>query len=101
MPILPRDKENGENQQPITTGLPMKAVFAWSTKKVYDFVEQYCPQYADIFTDNKIDGTALMVLSRGDIINRFGLELGKALDIYDIVVGLQNSTNDFTLAWYD
>ncbi|EDV99559.1 GH12414 [Drosophila grimshawi] len=99
------DKENGGNRQVIATGTAMsakeKGVFTWSVKEVYDFVEKHCPQHADIFMQQEIDGAALMVLSRADIIDLFGLKLGKALHVYDIVIGLQNSSNDVTLGWCD
>ncbi|XP_064555255.1 uncharacterized protein Lint-O [Drosophila montana] len=100
------DKENGESTNtPQTTvpgsGEPSSSVQTWNVDEVVSYVEKYYPREADVFKSQEIDGAALMVLTRQDIIDRFGLKLGPALRIYELVLALQNSVDDVTLAWCD
>ncbi|XP_030567988.1 uncharacterized protein LOC115767797 [Drosophila novamexicana] len=109
VPALPtsiEDKENGESTNTPQTavpesGDPSSTVQTWNVDEVVSYVEKYYPREADVFKTQEIDGAALMVLTRQDIIDRFGLKLGPALRIYELVLALQNSVDDVTLAWCD
>ncbi|TDG41152.1 hypothetical protein AWZ03_012426 [Drosophila navojoa] len=79
----------------------MEAVQTWSIDDVVGYVERFYPREADVFRVQEIDGAALMVLSRQDVIDRFGLKLGPALRIYELVLSLQTSTNDVSIGWCD
>lgn len=76
-----------------------KSVRAWSVEQVVKFVQRFYPRESAVFEAQEIDGAALMVLNRQDIIDRFGLKLGPALRIFELVLLLQTSTDDVTLAW--
>lgn len=76
-----------------------KSVRSWSVEQVVNFVKRFYPRESDVFEAQEIDGAALMVLTRQDIIDRFGLKLGPALRIFELVLLLQTSTDDVSLAW--
>ncbi|XP_017870401.1 PREDICTED: transcriptional repressor NF-X1 homolog [Drosophila arizonae] len=81
--------------------LSTETVQTWSIDDVVDYVEKFYPREADVFRTQEIDGAALMVLSRQDVIDRFGLKLGPALRIYELVLSLQTSTDDVSIGWCD
>ncbi|XP_023179537.1 integrator complex subunit 12 [Drosophila hydei] len=105
LPISKEDKENGENKKivpALTTGNEESEVLpvqTWNVEQVVGYVEKFYPREASVFKSQEIDGAALMVLTRQDVIDRFGLKLGPALRIYELVLGLQTSVDDVTLAW--
>lgn len=76
-----------------------KSVQAWSVEQVVNFIKRFYPRESAVFEAQEIDGAALMVLNRQDIIDRFGLKLGPALRVFELVLLLQTSTDDVTLAW--
>lgn len=76
-----------------------KSVRAWSVEQVVNFIKRFYPRESAVFEAQEIDGAALMVLNRQDIIDRFGLKLGPALRVFELVLLLQTSTDDVTLAW--
>lgn len=79
----------------------LKSVNTWSIDEVVSYIEKFYPNEAEFFRDQEIDGAALMVLSRQDVIDRFGLKLGPALRLYELVLSLQTSMDDVTIAWCD
>lgn len=76
-----------------------KSVQTWSVEQVVNFIKRFYPRESDVFEAQEIDGAALMVLTRQDIIDRFGLKLGPALRVFELVLLLQTSTDDVSLAW--
>ncbi|EDW07659.1 type-2 histone deacetylase 2 [Drosophila mojavensis] len=78
-----------------------ETVQTWSIDDVVDYVEKFYPREAEVFRTQEIDGAALMVLSRQDVIDRFGLKLGPALRIYELVLNLQTSMDDVSIGWCD
>ncbi|KAH8276570.1 hypothetical protein KR044_001730, partial [Drosophila immigrans] len=83
-----------EEQQAVT-------VQSWNVEQVVSYVERFYPQESNVFKSQEIDGAALMVLTRQDIIDRFGLKLGPSLRIYQLVLSLQTALDDVTLGWVE
>ncbi|KAM8721518.1 hypothetical protein ACLKA7_007406 [Drosophila subpalustris] len=105
-PIPKEDKENenGAVRQTVVAEMPQgfqKPVQTWNVDQVVSYVEKFYPQESNIFKVQEIDGAALMVLTRQDIIDRFGLKLGPALRLYELILSLQSSRDDVTLGWCD
>ncbi|KAH8386688.1 hypothetical protein KR093_001966, partial [Drosophila rubida] len=108
----PADQQNGEaddveqidddEEEQAAEELPQQPVVqSWNVEQVVSFVEKYYPHESNIFKSQEIDGAALMVLTRQDIIDRFGLKLGPSLRIYQLVLSLQTSLDDVTLGWVE
>lgn len=50
----------------------------------------------------EIDGASLLLLQRNDVLSRFGLKLGPAMELYQRIVALQSGeseTVDVRLTW--
>lgn len=100
-------KENQDSSaQNVAAAMPdelqlelQRSVRLWSVEQVVDFVKRFYPRESEVFETQEIDGAALMVLTRQDIIDRFGLKLGPALRVFELVLLLQTSTDDVSLAW--
>lgn len=72
----------------------------WDCDEVYIyFMGKTLPEYARLLKDNQIDGDALLLLQREDVVSRFNLKLGQALRLYSYVVELQFKCNNPSLAW--
>lgn len=72
----------------------------WDCDEVYTyFLGITKPEYAEIFREHQIDGDALLLIKRADVIRRFNLKLGPALRLYSYIVALQNKHNNPILAW--
>lgn len=71
----------------------------WDCDEVYTyFMGTSTPQIAQLFKDNEIDGDALLLMKREDIL-RFNLKLGVALRLYSQIVSLQFKNNNPILVW--
>lgn len=71
----------------------------WDCDEVYMYFTVKTPEYAQLFKDNQIDGDALLLIKREDVLNRFNLKLGPALRLYSHIVSLQYKNNNPILAW--
>lgn len=61
----------------------------WSYEAVYAYFKQQFPNEATVFRRNQIDGQALMLLERADILKGLGFLFGPALKINQIIVKMQ------------
>ncbi|XP_062137966.1 myosin-G heavy chain [Drosophila sulfurigaster albostrigata] len=99
---VPTERQNGEAVTDLTEDEPQQPIVqSWNVDQVVSYVEKFYPQESNIFKSQEIDGAALMVLTRQDIIDRFGLKLGPSLRIYQLVLSLQTSLDDVTLGWVE
>lgn len=74
----------------------------WDCDEVYTyFMARTSAEYADLFRENQIDGDALLLIRREDVLNRFNLKLGPALRLYSHIVTLQYKNNNPILAWQE
>lgn len=72
----------------------------WDCDEVYTyFLGTTTAEYAQLFKENQIDGDALLLIKRDDVLNRFNLKLGPALRLYSHIVSLQYKNNNPILAW--
>lgn len=72
----------------------------WDCDEVYTyFMGTTTAEYAELFKENEIDGDALLLMKRDDVLNRFNLKLGPALRLYAHIVSLQYKNNNPILTW--
>lgn len=76
----------------------------WSFLRVYEYFSNnlgFKPEDAVVFKDEEIDGEALMIMKRSDIVNtKFQtLKLGVALKMWTFIIQFQTGSNDPTQAW--
>lgn len=72
----------------------------WDIDEVYTyFLGKYSPEFAQLLKDHQIDGDALLLIRREDVLNRFNLKLGAALRLYSYIVSIQYKNNNPILAW--
>lgn len=72
----------------------------WTCDEVFTyFMGTTTAEFADQLKENQIDGDALLLLRREDVLNRFNLKLGPALHLYSQIVSLQYKNNNPILAW--
>ncbi|KAH8332145.1 hypothetical protein KR074_002008 [Drosophila pseudoananassae] len=76
-------------------------VSTWTVDQVVSFVGRHYPQEANAFRFQDIDGASLLLLTRNDVINGFGLKLGQALRVFQLVMSLQNGNDGVQHAWFD
>ncbi|XP_017103647.2 uncharacterized protein Lint-O [Drosophila bipectinata] len=76
-------------------------VSAWTVDQVVSYVGRHYPQEADAFRCQDIDGASLLLLNRADVLHGFGLKLGRALRVFELVLTLQNGSEDVRLSWHD
>lgn len=100
--------ENGDDQMTIqydskTVICPHESipdVRKWDIDEVYTyFLAKDTPEFAQILRDHQIDGDALLLIKREDVLDRFNLKLGAALRLYAHIVSLQYKNNNPILAW--
>lgn len=73
----------------------------WDCDEVYTyFMGTTTPEIAQLLKDNEIDGDALLLMKRDDVL-RFDLKLGIALRLYSQIVSLQYKNNNPILVWND
>lgn len=71
----------------------------WDCDEVYTYFTAKAPEFAHLLKENQIDGDALLLIKREDVLNRFSLKLGPALRLYTHIVELQYKNNNPILAW--
>lgn len=72
----------------------------WDIDEVYTyFLGKDTPEFAQILKEHQIDGDALLLIKREDVLDRFNLKLGAALRLYAHIVSLQYKNNNPILAW--
>lgn len=75
-------------------------VKTWDCETVYVYFRSKTnDEYANLLKENQIDGDALLLIKREDVLNRFNLKLGPALRLYSHIVALQCRNNNPILAW--
>lgn len=75
-------------------------VKTWDCDTVYVYFRSKTnDEYANLLKENQIDGDALLLIKREDVLNRFNLKLGPALRLYSHIVALQCRNNHPVLAW--
>uniref|UniRef100_A0AAG5DY40 SAM domain-containing protein n=1 Tax=Anopheles atroparvus TaxID=41427 RepID=A0AAG5DY40_ANOAO len=79
-----------------------KDIRYWSCDDVCRYFSQHCQDWGDLFQEQEIDGPSLLLMRRGDVLSRFGLKLGPAMELYQRIVALQNGDRDIVdvrLTW--
>ena len=71
----------------------------WTVTQVYDYLYKFLPDRAQLFKDQEIDGSSLVLMGRSDILSGFGLKLGPAMALYQRVAMMQHNTNDIRITW--
>ena len=74
----------------IILGLPVD-VKSWTIAEVVRFFESTsdCKDYAPLFREQEVDGTALLLLTHESLVKCLGMKLGRALKIMVHVEELQ------------
>jgi hypothetical protein len=74
----------------IPAGLPVD-VRSWTVSEVVKFFESTtdCKDYAAMFKEQEVDGTALLLLTHESLVKCLGIKLGRALKIMVHVEELQ------------
>ncbi|XP_018405418.1 PREDICTED: chromodomain-helicase-DNA-binding protein Mi-2 homolog [Cyphomyrmex costatus] len=71
----------------------------WTSEQVYQYFARLFPKDAEVFRQQDIDGHALLMMSRKDVVSGLNLLLGPALKIYRHVLKLQFRRDDPELYW--
>lgn len=71
----------------------------WTSDQVYQYFARLFPKDAEVFRQQEIDGHALLMMSRKDVLCGLNLLLGPALKIYRHVLKLQFRRDDPELYW--
>lgn len=88
------------NTKTAMTPHEMPDVRKWDCDEVYTyFMGLTSAEYAHLFKEHQIDGDALLLIKREDVLNRFNLKLGPALRLYSLIVALQYKNNNPILTW--
>lgn len=79
-----------------------KEIRFWSCDDVCRYFSRHCQDWGDLFQEQEIDGPSLLLMQKGDVLSRFGLKLGPAMELYQRIVALQNGDReivDVRLTW--
>uniref|UniRef100_A0A182Q040 SAM domain-containing protein n=1 Tax=Anopheles farauti TaxID=69004 RepID=A0A182Q040_9DIPT len=71
-----------------------KEIRYWSCDDVCRYFGRHCKAWGKLFHEQEIDGPSLLLMRRGDVLTRFGLKLGPAMELYQRIVALQNGDRD-------
>lgn len=72
----------------------------WDSDEIFTyFMGTTTAEYAHIFKDHEIDGDALLLVSREDVLTKFNLKLGPALRLYSHILTLQFKNNNPIFGW--
>ncbi|XP_053665807.1 sterile alpha motif domain-containing protein 1 [Anopheles marshallii] len=80
----------------------VKDIRYWTCDDVCRFFGRHCQAWGDLFHEQEIDGASLLLMRKGDVLTRFGLKLGPAMELYQRIVALQNGDRDIVdvrLTW--
>ncbi|XP_049538466.1 uncharacterized protein LOC125952795 [Anopheles darlingi] len=90
-----------ESSRP-TTPTVYKEIRRWTCDDVSSYFSRYRQSWGDLFLEQEIDGASLLLLQRNDVLSRFGLKLGPAMELYQRIVALQSGESeivDVRLTW--
>ncbi|XP_053676567.1 scm-like with four MBT domains protein 1 [Anopheles nili] len=79
-----------------------KEIRYWSCDDVCRYFGRHCKAWGDLFHEQEIDGPSLLLMRKVDVLSRFGLKLGPAMELYQRIVALQNGDRDIVdvrLTW--
>lgn len=72
----------------------------WDCDEIFTyFMATSTAEYAHLFKEREIDGDALLLINRDDVLTKFNLKLGPALRLYSHILMLQFKNNNPLLAW--
>lgn len=72
----------------------------WSTQRIHKLFEQAFPEESKFITNNEIDGQALLLLTREDVVSKeLPWKLGGLLKFYSAIVKIQNNTKNNAVGW--
>lgn len=72
----------------------------WDCDEIFTyFMGTTTAEYAHLFKENEIDGGALLLITREDVLTKFDLKLGPALRLYSHILTLQFRNNNPILGW--
>uniref|UniRef100_A0A182JVQ2 USP domain-containing protein n=1 Tax=Anopheles christyi TaxID=43041 RepID=A0A182JVQ2_9DIPT len=71
-----------------------KEIRYWTCDDVCRYFSKHSKAWGDIFQEQEIDGPSLLLMRKTDVLSRFGLKLGPALELYQRIVALQNGDRD-------
>ncbi|XP_055682183.1 polyhomeotic-like protein 2 [Lutzomyia longipalpis] len=72
----------------------------WTANEVYSYFSRHFPNEANVFREQEIDGTSLVLMKRDDVVSGLKLKLGPAIRIYRHVLMLQKRSSDPRLPWF-
>ncbi|XP_050101632.1 uncharacterized protein LOC126581791 [Anopheles aquasalis] len=79
-----------------------KDIRLWTCDDVSGYFSRFRQSWGELFLEQEIDGASLLLLQRNDVLSRFGLKLGPAMELYQRIVALQSGeseTVDVRLTW--
>lgn len=72
----------------------------WSTQEIHKLFEKTFPEESKFITNNEIDGQALLLLTREDVVSKeLPWKLGGLLKFYSAIVKIQNNTKNIAVGW--
>lgn len=71
----------------------------WSADQVFKYFRSKFPRHAHVLKDHEIDGSALLLLKRGDVVRGFDIKIGPAVKLYGEILMIQTRCKDPTLSW--
>ncbi|KAL5276262.1 hypothetical protein ACFFRR_001846 [Megaselia abdita] len=75
-------------------------VQGWSTQQIHKLFEKAFPEESKFITNNEIDGQALLLLTREDVVSKeLPWKLGGLLKFYSAIVKIQNNTKNNAVGW--
>lgn len=94
------DAHDGKQSDMLDTTVAVPNVREWDCDEIFTyFLGKTTAEYAELLKERDIDGDALMLMSREDVLSKFNLKLGKALRLYGHILTLQMQNNNPILAW--
>ncbi|XP_040169688.1 scm-like with four MBT domains protein 1 [Anopheles arabiensis] len=98
----PATKDGQSDDDEEGTDESRKEIRYWTCDDVCRFFSKHCKAWGDIFQEQEIDGPSLLLIRKTDVLSRFGLKLGPAMELYQRIVALQNGDRDIVdvrLTW--
>lgn len=72
----------------------------WDCDEIFTyFLGTTTAEYAHVFKEHEIDGDALLLINREDVLTKLNLKLGPALRLYSHILTLQYKNNNPILGW--
>jgi hypothetical protein len=107
-PTIEKTEKVEKNHVKITTndvnGNAIPDVREWSESDVSDYFHNklgFSKRESNLFRDEEIDGEALLIMKRSDIVNNklTYIKLGTAIKFWSHILRFQTKSNDPTQAW--